>query len=97
MLARRNILISMLGATVLCSLVYVRSRFLVIELSYDINQKRSEKEQLEKNHRELSLELSVLKSPKRIENLAQEKYHLSYKPKTFHQTIPVEGNLHEAN
>ncbi|MCB0326682.1 MAG: cell division protein FtsL [Bdellovibrionales bacterium] len=81
----------LLAATVFCSLVYVRSRFFVVELSYEIAQKRRHKENVEKENRELSLELSILKSPSRIENIAKEKFSLSYKPQHFHHTIMMEN------
>ena len=65
------------GLSVL-TLLYVRSRFLVVELSYQVNSKSDTKRGLDKKKRELNLELSVLQSPRRIEERAREKYGLKY-------------------
>jgi len=58
------------------ALLYVRSRFLVVELSYDINAKRKEKQKLEQLKREYTLELATLQNPGRIEKIAREDLHL---------------------
>ena len=60
------------------TLFYVRSRFLAVELNYEVNQKTKMKQLLEKEKRELHLELSVLQSPRRIEKKAKEKFDLKY-------------------
>ncbi len=72
---------------IVLSLLYVRSRFLVLELSYHVNEMNSEKRLLEKRNRELNLELSVLQSPRRIEEKAKEKFGLRYENKGFQKKI----------
>lgn len=72
-----HFLFLILGLIVL-TLFYVRSRYLVVELSYQVNEKTAEKRALEKTKRELNLELSVLQSPRRIEAKAKEKFGLKY-------------------
>ncbi len=73
----KSFLLLIFGLIVL-TLLYVRSRFLVVELSYQVNEKSSEKRMLEKKKRELNLELSVLQSPSRIEQKAKDKFGLKY-------------------
>lgn len=82
----RNFLLLILGLSVL-TLFYVRSRFLVVELSYNINEKGAEKRVLEKRKRELNLELSVLQSPRRIEEKAKEKFGLSYQNEGYQKKV----------
>lgn len=73
----KHFLILVLGLIIL-TLFYVRSRYLVVELSYQVNESVAEKRALEKRKRELNLELSVLQSPRRIEGKAKEKFGLKY-------------------
>lgn len=63
--------------TVLMSLLYVRSRFLLVELSYKVMSSQKEKELLEQQKRALLLELATLQSPRRIEKIARNKLNLS--------------------
>ena len=73
----KNFLLLIFGLIAL-TLFYVRSRYLVVELSYQVNEKSAEKRMLEKKKRELNLELSVLQSPRRIEEKARDKFALKY-------------------
>lgn len=82
----RNFTFLVLGAIVL-TLFYVRSRFLVVELSYNVNERSAEKRMLEKKKRELNLELSVLQSPRRIEEKAKEKFGLKYASEGFQKKV----------
>lgn len=67
-------------ATILVSILYVRSRFLLIELSYRLNQQEKLARSLEQQRQSLSLELAILKSPSRIEKLANQKLGLERSP-----------------
>ena len=62
--------------TILVSILYVRSRFLLLELSYRLNQQEKIARTLEQEKQALSLELAILKSPSRIEALAGQKLGL---------------------
>jgi len=86
MMRGRGFFILVLTVIVL-SLFYVRSRFLVVELSYHVNEMSSEKRALEKRKRELNLELSVLQSPRRIEETAKEKFGLKYENEGFQKKV----------
>ncbi len=77
----------LVGAAIILTLFYVRSRFLVVELSYNMNEKGAEKRLLEKKKRELNLELSVLQSPRRIEEKAKQKFGLKYNNETYQKKI----------
>lgn len=79
-------LLIILGLSVL-TLLYVRSRFLVVELSYSVNEKTEQKRILEKRKRELNLELSVLQSPRRIEEIAKQKFGLKYANEGFEKKV----------
>jgi cell division protein FtsL len=63
--------------SVVATLFYVRARFLVVELSYEVSQKRTERSQLEQEKRTLSLELATLRNPRRIEQFARTKLQLT--------------------
>ena len=89
----RNFLLLILGLSVL-TLFYVRSRYLVVEFSYNLNEKGAEKRMLEKKKRELNLELSVLQSPRRIEEKAKEKFGLSYQTEGFQKKIFMKSKEH---
>ncbi|MFH1018031.1 MAG: cell division protein FtsL [Pseudomonadota bacterium] len=74
--------------TVLASLLYVRSRFLLIELSYDLSQKRELRTSLEQEKRALTLELTTLQNPERVERIARDKLGLT-RPQTAGPVIVV--------
>ena len=65
--------ILMLTAT----LLYVRGRSVLVELSYDLSEKRSRIAKLKEERRSLSVELATLKSPQRVERIARQKLNLS--------------------
>lgn len=75
----------------LLTLLYVRSRFLVVELGYEVSRQAQHKSALEKRKRELNLEISVLQNPRRIEEKAKEQFGLSYSPKGYQKKIIIEG------
>ena len=61
-------------AIVVCGAVaHVSLRYRAIRAGYDIGEKLQEKRELEEEGRKLRLELSLLRSPDRIERLAREK------------------------
>jgi cell division protein FtsL len=63
--------------TLAVSLLYVRSRFLLVEMSHAISQSQQEKAQLEQQKRMLTVELATLKSPRRIERIASQELGLT--------------------
>lgn len=63
---------------VILSLLYVRARFLTVELSYEVQKLRLTKLELEDDKRKYLLELSTIQNPKRIKNIAKEKFDLGY-------------------
>jgi cell division protein FtsL len=62
--------------TLLVSLLYVRSRSWVVEMSYSLARKQEVKTELEQARRSLTLELATLRNPKRVERLAADKLGL---------------------
>lgn len=78
-------------AVIVLTLFYVRSRFLVVELSYHVNEMSQAKRVLEKRKRELNLELSVLQSPRRIEEKAKEKFGLKYEKEGFQKKVFIKS------
>ena len=67
-----------LFVTLVASLLYVRSRFLVVELSYDVSRRQESKTQLEQERRSLILELATLRNPRRVERIASQKLGLEH-------------------
>lgn len=75
-MSKRGFWVLMSLATILFSILYVRTRFLVVELSYRLDQGEKETRKLEQQKQELSLELAILKSPARIETIASKNLGL---------------------
>lgn len=63
---------------IILTLLYVRTRYFIVELSYQVNERSSEKRALEKKKRQLNLELSLRQSPRKIEEKARDKFGLKY-------------------
>jgi cell division protein FtsL len=62
---------------VLCAaLAHVSLRLGVIRMAYAISERTREKHELEEKQRQLQVELSLLRSPERIEKLAQDRLHM---------------------
>lgn len=57
----------------LLSLFYIWSRVQIVNYGYEINALRAKRLQLSEENRRLSVEVSMLKSPTRIENFARDK------------------------
>lgn len=55
------------------SLFYIWSRVQIVEYGYEINRLRIDNRVLMEEGKKLNVEISTLKSPQRIESLAQEK------------------------
>ncbi len=72
----RGVMILTVVVTLVVSLLYVRSRFWIVELSYSISHKQEHKTKLEQERRALILELATLRNPKRIERIASQKFGL---------------------
>jgi cell division protein FtsL len=77
--------------TILASLLYVRSRFLLIELSYDLTDKRELKSKLGQERRALTLELATLQNPDRVERIARQKLKLTRSQTTVPVVVVQEG------
>lgn len=60
------------------TLLYVRARFLVVELSFDAQKMRNLKLELEDVKKKYLLEKSTLQNPQNIQNQAFEKYGLGF-------------------
>jgi cell division protein FtsL len=60
------------------ALIYVWSHIHMTELEYQVAREMGNKEQLIEEQAKLKLELATLKSPRRIETLAQEKLQMTY-------------------
>ncbi len=58
--------------TLVVSLLYVRARFLVVELSYEVSRAQKTKAILEQQKRALRVELATLRAPRRIEKFARK-------------------------
>jgi cell division protein FtsL len=72
----KGLMVLTLIVTLLVSLFYVRSRFLIVELSYDVTQRQEWKMKLEQERRALTLELATLRNPKRMERIAAQRLGL---------------------
>lgn len=75
-MTRRQSLYLLALVTLLISMFYVRSRFLLVELSYKTLKAQKLRKDLERQRQDLTLELAILKSPSRIEKVASEKLGL---------------------
>lgn len=64
---------SLIGALILCSLFYVWSRVLVINLGYELSEAMDKNGKFIQENKKLHIEVALLKSPARIERIAQEK------------------------
>ncbi len=87
----RFLLITALAFTIAASLLYVRSRFLLIELSYDLADKRELKTKLEQEKRQLTLELATLQNPERVERIARQKLGLTRSQTSVPVVVVSEG------
>ncbi len=67
------------------ALFHVWSRHMATELGYEISERQSEKEQLISDNKSLRLEISTLKSSKRLELIA--KHELGLKTPTSDQVV----------
>ena len=55
------------------SLFYIWSRIQIVQYGYDINSLRNRHQQLLEENKRLNVEVATLKSPNRIEPIAQQK------------------------
>ncbi len=88
----RLMLASAVFLTVVASLLYVRSRFLLIELSYDLADKKELRAKLEQEKRALMLELATLQSPERIERIARRRLGLTRSQTSVPVIVVREGD-----
>ena len=62
---------------VVLALFYIWSRVQIVQLSYQINHLKNERTELVNLNKQLKVELSLLKSPKRIEMLSRKDLKMS--------------------
>jgi len=60
------------------ALIYVWSHIHMTELEYQVAREMSSRGQLTEEQAKLKVELATLKSPRRIETIAQEKLQMTY-------------------
>jgi cell division protein FtsL len=73
---RKTAVLFILGAfaiVVVAAALHVSLRYRVIRTGYAIGERLAEKRELEEEARKIRLELSLLRSPERVERLAREK------------------------
>lgn len=87
---KKGVLIAMMCLTAFLSILYVRSRFLVVELSLKIQEAQKTKSQYERQKNLLMLELETLKNPKRIEKIVSE--HLGLHQYASPLVVALEDN-----
>ena len=88
-----GILLSLFAVIVTAATAQVSLRYRVIRAGYDLGERRDEIRVLEEQNRQLRLELSLLRSPERIERLAREKLGL-VRPEPGHiRVVRVDGEL----
>lgn len=76
------------------SLLYVRSRFMLVELSYRVSEAKKERDLLQQEQNLLAVELAVLKSPKRIQRIAKNKLNLSSRKSAPKVYMKSKGGVH---
>jgi cell division protein FtsL len=73
---KKTAVLFILGAfavVVVAAALHVSLRYRVLRTGYAIGEKLTEKRELEEEARKIRLELSLLRSPERVERLAREK------------------------
>ena len=73
---KKSMVLFILGAFAILvggAVAHVSLRYRAIRAGYEIGDRLAEKRELEEEGRKLRLELSLLRSPERIEKLAREK------------------------
>lgn len=58
------------------SIFYIWSRVQIVQMGYEINEYKKEQVQLEDENKKLSMEYTLMKSPKRITEYAQKKLNM---------------------
>ena len=92
---KKCIVAATLLMTLAFSLLYVRSRFLLLELSYEVGQLEKSLTQKENDRDILLLEVAVLKNPKRIQKIAREKLNLHSSVHPISVTLKSKGGVHD--
>jgi cell division protein FtsL len=58
------------------SIFYIWSRVQIVQIGYEINEYKKEQVNLEDENKKLSMEYTLMKSPKRITEFAQTKLNM---------------------
>ena len=95
MILQRRLMWGLFLVTIMVSVLYVRTRFLVIQLSYEIRDFQKKKEKINQKKEMYELQLSMLKSPSRVQELAASKLGLSILPNPHTTIIDDVGGPHE--
>jgi cell division protein FtsL len=61
------------GAMVCLGVAYVSSHVMAVKMGYELSTLEQQNQKLQREHAELKLELTTLKSPMRLEKLAKER------------------------
>ena len=92
---KKLLVVAILVMTLSFSLLYVRSRFLLLELSYQVGQLEQSLSRKENERDILMLELAVLKNPKRIAKIAKDKLNLNSSVHPISVTVKSSGGVHD--
>lgn len=93
---RKNVTrVTLLAVAIAMSLLYVRSRFLLVELSYKVSAAQRTQETLLQKKNLLSLKLAVLKSPKRVQSLAKDYLGLNESQTPIKINMKESGGVHD--
>jgi cell division protein FtsL len=74
--ARGLLAFFIIASLIVCSLFYVWSRVLVINLGYELSEAMDKHGKLTQENKKLHIEVALLKSPARIERIAQEELNM---------------------
>jgi cell division protein FtsL len=93
---KKTVMLGILGAFLLVvgvATAQVSLRYRAIRAGYELGERMDELRALDEQNRKLRLELSLLRSPERIERLARDKLGL-VRPEPGHiRVVRVEGEL----
>jgi len=87
------VIVGVFVAIVTAATAHVSLRYKVIRAGYDLGERLDELRVLEEQNRQLRLELSLLRSPERIERLAREKLGLVHPEPGHIRVVRVDSEL----
>jgi|SoiMethySBSTD1v2_1073268.scaffolds.fasta_scaffold21618_3 cell division protein FtsL len=87
------VILGVFAVIVTAATAHVSLRYKVIRAGYDLGERLDELRVLEEQNRQLRLELSLLRSPERIERLAREKLGLVHPEPGHIRVVRVDSEL----